>query len=60
MMTKNQFLAVVKAECPTRAQFVSRYKSDHVFRGNANALGVSVIGENVLLPNGKVANAHVK
>ena len=55
-MTKLTF-----AETPkTRAEFVRRFRADHVFRARAQYTGFSVIGENVVLPNGKVASPKVK
>lgn len=56
-MTKNQFLAVAPK---TRAEFVRKYNSDRVFRNYAKVYGITVVGENVLLPNGTVADRHVK
>ena len=55
-MTKLTF-----AETPkTRTEFVKRFRTDHVFRARAQYTGFSVIGENVILPNGKVAPPTVK
>lgn len=47
--------------CPTtRTEFVAKYNSDSIFRNYAKVYGFSVIGENVILPNGMVANTRVK
>lgn len=57
MVNKTKFFAT----CPkTRAEFVSRFRSDHVFRNSAKVLGFAVIGENVVFPNGAVASAKVR
>ena len=57
MMTKQKFYS----QCPkTRAEFVKKYNTDDVFRNYAKVFGFAVLGENVLFPTGKVANARVK
>lgn len=57
MVNKTKFFAT----CPkTRAEFVSRFRSDHVFRNSAKVLGFAVIGENVVFPNGAVASVKVR
>ena len=49
------------AETPkTRAEFVKKFNTDHIFRARAEYTGFCVIGENVLMPSGKVASAKVK
>lgn len=49
------------AETPkTRAEFVNAWNSDHVFRARAEYTGFKVLFENVILPNGKVADAKVR
>ena len=56
-MTKQAFYRA----CPkTRKEFVSKYNTDRVFRNWAQVFGFAVMGENVILPNGMVANCHVK
>lgn len=56
-MTKQAFYRT----CPkTRKEFVTKYNTDKVFRNWAQVFGFAVLGENVLLPNGMVANARVK
>jgi len=56
-MTKQAFYKT----CPkTRKEFVTKYNTDRVFRNWAQVFGFAVLGENVLLPNGMVANARVK
>lgn len=49
------------AETPkTRKAFIEKFKSDHIFKARAEYTGFRVIGENVILPNGKVASPRVK
>lgn len=49
------------AETPkTRKAFLEKFKSDHVFKARAEYTGFRVVGENVILPNGKVASPLVK
>ena len=49
------------AETPkTRAEFVKAWNSNHVFRARAEYTGFKVLFENVILPNGKVADAKVR
>ena len=56
-MTKQAFYAT----CPkTRKEFVNKYNTDRIFRNYAQVFGFAVLGENVLFPTGKVANAQVK
>lgn len=56
-MNKTSFFA----ECPkTRAEFIKKYHSDYVFKNYAQNFGFCVVGECVILPNGMVANSHVK
>lgn len=56
-MTKQAFYRT----CPkTRQAFVTKYNTDRVFRNWAQVFGFAVLGENVLFPDGKVANARVK
>lgn len=57
IMNRNQFYA----QCPkTRKEFVAKYNTDRVFRNYAQVYGFAVIGDNVIFPTGKVANARVK
>lgn len=56
-MTKQAFYRT----CPkTRKEFVTKYNTDRVFRNWAQVFGFAVLGDNVMLPNGMVANARVK
>jgi len=56
-MNKTEFYRT----CPkTRKEFITKYNSDYVFRNYATVYGFKVIGENVILPNGMVANTRVK
>lgn len=56
-MNKTEFYS----SCPkTRAEFVAKFNADYRFRNYAKLFGFAVIGENVILPNGKVANPTVK
>lgn len=49
------------AETPkTRKAFLEKFKSDHIFKARAEYTGFRVVGENVILPNGKVASPLVK
>ena len=49
------------AEMPkTRAEFLSKWKNDHVFRARALNMGFNVIMDNVIFPDGQVAGAKVK
>lgn len=57
MMNKTKFYAT----CPkTRKEFVSKFRTDAVFRSQAEFHGFSVVGECVIFPEGKVADAHVR
>lgn len=51
-----------RKECPnTRAEFIKKFNSDRIFRSRAENMGFTVIGENVIFPDGKmVANKHIK
>lgn len=56
-MNKTQFYK----NCPkTRKEFVVKFNNDYIFRNYAEMYGFRVIGENVILPNGMVANPTVK
>lgn len=56
-MTKQAFYRA----CPkTRKEFVSKYNTDRVFRNWAQVFGFAVMGENVIFPNGTVANCYIK
>ena len=44
----------------TRKEFLKRWNDDHVFRARAINMGFTVIGENVIFPDGQVANHTVK
>lgn len=54
-------LKLNRNECPnTRAEFVRKWNSDASFRVKAELAGFKVICENVVFPNGKVADTRVK
>lgn len=54
-------LKLTRNECPnTRAEFVRKWNSDASFRVKAELAGFKVICENVIFPNGKVADTRVK
>ena len=54
-------LKLTRNECPnTRAEFVRKWNSDASFRVKAELTGFKVICENVVFPNGKVADTRVK
>ena len=49
------------AETPkTRKAFLEKFHTDHIFKARAEYTGFRVIGENVILPSGKVATPCVK
>lgn len=57
MMNKTKFYK----DCPkTRTEFCKRWAEDFRFRNSAKVQGFAVVGENVILPNGMVANNKVK
>ena len=54
-------LKLNRNECPnTRAEFVRKWNSDASFRIKAELAGFKVICENVIFPDGKVADTRVK
>lgn len=56
-MNKTKFVAM----CPkTRREFVAKFRNDNVFRNWAQVYGIAVVGECVIFPDGKVANARVR
>lgn len=53
-------LKLTRSECPnTRKAFIAKWNSDGVFRAKAQLAGFRVIAENVIFPNGKVADTRV-
>lgn len=49
------------SECPnTRKAFLTKWRADNSFRIRAELAGFRVIADNVIFPNGKVANTRVK
>ena len=56
-MTKFQLFEVAPK---TRPAFIAKYKTDYIFRNWCNVYGISVIGDNVLFPNGKIANKRTR
>ena len=54
-------LKLTRNDCPnTRKAFVAKWKADGVFRAKAELAGFKVVCENVIFPNGKVADTRVK
>lgn len=54
-------LKLTRAEVPaTRAGFVQKWNADAAFRAKAQLAGFNVLFENVILPNGVVADTRVK
>lgn len=54
-------LKLTRNECPnTRAEFVRKWNSDASFRVKAELAGFKIICENVVFPNGEVADTRVK
>ena len=52
---------ITRAECPnTRAEFVTKWKTDPMFRARAEVKGFKVMFDNAIFPNGKVATHTVK
>ena len=53
-------LKLTRGECPnTRKAFIAKWNTDGVFRVKAELAGFRVIAENVIFPNGKVADTRV-
>ena len=53
-------LKLTRAECPnTRKAFVAKWKADGAFRAKAQLAGFRVIAENVIFPDGKVADTRI-
>lgn len=49
------------AEMPkTKAEFLSKWRDDHIFRARALNMGFNVVFDNVIFPDGKIAGARVK
>ena len=54
-------LKLTRTECPnTRSEFVQKWNSDKLFRTKAELAGFKVMFDNVIFPNGKVADSRVK
>ena len=54
-------LKLTRNECPnTRAEFIKKWNSDKLFRTKAELAGFKVMFENVIFPNGAVADSKVK
>lgn len=43
----------------TRAAFVEKWNSDNVFRSKAKDAGFNVVFENVIFPDGKIADTRI-
>ena len=53
-------LKLTRNECPnTKKAFLAKWKADGSFRTKAQLAGFRVIAENVVFPNGKVADTRV-
>jgi hypothetical protein len=53
-------LKLTRNECPnTRKDFLAKWKSDGSFKAKAQLAGFCVIADNVIFPNGKVADTRV-
>ena len=53
-------LKLTRNECPnTRKAFLAKWKADGSFRIKAQLAGFCVIAENVIFPNGKVADTRI-
>ena len=53
-------LKLTRNECPnTRKAFLAKWKVDGSFRVKAQLAGFRVVQDNVIFPNGKVANTRV-
>jgi len=53
-------LKLTRNECPnTRKAFLAKWKADGSFRVKAQLAGFRVIAENVIFPNGKVADTRI-
>lgn len=44
----------------TRAEFLKKWKEDHIFRSKAQNMGFYVVFDNVIFPDGQVAGLRVK
>ena len=53
---------LTREECPnTRAEFVKKWNSDHIFRAKAQQMGFEVVFDNVIFPNRQfVAGTEVR
>ena len=53
-------LKLTRNDCPnTRKAFIAKWNTDGVFRAKAQLAGFRVIAENVIFPDGKVADTRV-
>lgn len=53
-------LKLTRNDCPnTRKAFLAKWKADGSFRVKAQLAGFRVIADNVIFPNGKVADTRV-
>ena len=54
-------LKLTRNDCHnTRVEFVQKWNSDGCFRAKAQLAGFKVICENVIFPDGRVADTRVK
>lgn len=53
-------LKLTRNDCPnTRKAFIAKWRADGSFRVKAELAGFRVIADNVIFPNGKVADTRV-
>jgi hypothetical protein len=54
-------LKLTRGECPnTRKEFLAKWRTDATFKAKAELAGFKVVCDNVIFPNGKVADTRVK
>lgn len=54
-------LKLTRNDCPnTRVEFIKKWNSDGIFRAKAQLAGFKVMFDNVIFPNGMVADSKVK
>lgn len=44
----------------TKAEFLKKWRNDHIFRARALNMGFNVVFDNVIFPDGQIAGARVK
>ena len=58
-MTKADF-PTDKNGIRTKAATLHKYRTDHIFKQRMECNGFSIVGDNIIFPNGLVAGANVK